>query len=255
VLAARRLRRRPSRDREGAFLVEGVIGVAGALSLGADVSAVFVAEDSAHVDEMARLAAERRVPFFRASRRVIEALSDAATPQGVVAVAAAPGTKLEDLPRGISLVLVLADVRDPGNAGTLLRSALAAGAGAVVFCSGAVDPLNPKTVRASAGSLFHIPVVRGSTMEEATSVLKERGLRLVGADTSGTPAYETDLRAPVALVLGNEAWGLDPRHAGALDDWVSIPMPGPAESLNVGIAGSILLFEAARQRRSEHPAR
>ena len=235
--------------------MEGVIAVTGALAAGADVRAVFVAEDSTHLDEMATLAEDRGVPFFRATPRVVAALSDAATPQGVVAVASAPKTRLGDLPGGVSLALVLADVRDPGNAGTLLRSALAAGAEVAVFCSGAVDPLNPKTVRASAGSLFHIPIVRGPTVAEATSVLREMGLRLLGADPSGAPAYETDMVAPVTLVLGNEAWGLDPSHARTLDGWVSIPMPGPAESLNVGIAGSILLFEAARQRRREHPAR
>lgn len=146
-------------------------------------------------------------------------------------------------------MIVLAGVRDPGNAGTVLRSALAAGADAAVFGTGSVDPYHPKTVRAGAGALFRLPLVRGIETGSALGTLKAAGFQLVGADASAEGSYtELDMTGRVALVIGNEAWGLPPEVSASIDRFVSIPMPGPAESLNVGIAGALLLFEAVRQR-------
>jgi TrmH family RNA methyltransferase len=146
---------------------------------------------------------------------------------------------------------VLAEVRDPGNAGTLVRAAVAAGAEAVVFGAGSVDPLGPKTVRAAAGSLFSVTVIRNVDIRQALAQLRASGFTVVGADARATTSPEqVDLTARVALVLGNEAWGLPAEMVDLLDLTVGIPMPGPVESLNVGIAGSILLFEAVRQRRA-----
>ncbi len=180
--------------------------------------------------------------------QVIASLTDTTTPQGVVAVARTRTAPLADLTG--DLIVVLSGVRDPGNAGTLVRSAVAAGASAVVFASGSVDPFNPKTVRSTAGLLFHVDIVTEVTMAEVAATLGGKGLTLVGADASSLVAPDAvDLTRPVALVLGNESWGIDVSARGLLDEVVGIPMPGPAESLNVGIAGSILLFEASRQRR------
>ncbi len=156
---------------------------------------------------------------------------------------------LSDLPADADLVVVLADVRDPGNAGTILRSALAAGADAAVFGSGSVDPYHPKTVRSGAGALFRLPVVRGMETPAAIEALKALGFSVIGADASGDTSYtEVDMTGRVAIVLGNEAWGLPAETAALIDRSVAIPMPGPSESLNVGIAGALLLFEAVRQR-------
>lgn len=182
------------------------------------------------------------------TRQVISALTDTSTPQGVVAVAEARAIDAGAIEG--DLVVVLADVRDPGNAGTLLRSAVAAGSSGVVFAKGSVDPFNPKTVRATAGLLFRVPVVHDVALEDALSLLKARGFLVVGADAgSGVSPDEVDLTRAAALVLGNESWGIGAGARALLDEIVGIPMPGPAESLNVGIAGSILLFEAVRQRR------
>ena len=183
------------------------------------------------------------------TRQVASALTDTSTPQGVIAVAEVRAIEAGAI--GGDLVVVLADVRDPGNAGTLLRSAVAAGSSGVVFARGSVDPFNPKTVRATAGLLFRVPVVHEVAPEEALSLLTERGFLVVGADARSSVAPEdVDLTRPVAFVLGNESWGIGAGARALLDEVVGIPMPGPAESLNVGIAGSILLFEAVRQRRS-----
>jgi RNA methyltransferase, TrmH family len=242
VLAARKLLRRNERTRAGAFLVEGPIPVNEALARG-EVQDLFV---DAEAPNAARWLARGAVAV---SSRVMEALTDTSTPQGVVGVArmhtVAPSEVSGDL------VVVLSDVRDPGNAGTLVRSAAAAGASAVVFCLGAVDPFNPKTVRSTAGLLFHVDVVAGVALDVTAGELRDKGFLMIGADAASAKAPdEVDLTRPVALVLGNESWGIEQAWRRLLDDVVGIPMPGRAESLNVGIAGSVLLFEAVRQRRA-----
>ncbi|MPZ70603.1 MAG: hypothetical protein GEU71_13905 [Actinobacteria bacterium] len=191
------------------------------------------------------------VKVIHVADEVLASLADTSTPQGVVAVVEIRSLDLAALPADADLVVILADVRDPGNAGTILRSALAAGADAAVFGTGSVDPYHPKTVRSGAGALFRLPVVRGLETPAAIEALKASGFTLVGADASADVSYtDVDMTGPVAIVLGNEAWGLLAETAALLDRSVSIPMPGPAESLNVGIAGALLLFEAVRQRRT-----
>ena len=149
------------------------------------------------------------------------------------------------------LALVLVGVSDPGNAGTLLRSAEASGAGAVVFCDGSVDPFGPKCVRSSAGSVLRLAVARDGDSADALAACAAYGRRTVGTVVRvGTPYDTVDLRGPVALVLGNEAHGLPPGVADAVDEAVTIPMAGRAESLNVAMAGTVLCFEALRQRRA-----
>ena len=181
---------------------------------------------------------------------VMRALTDTATPQGVMAVVDMPDPGPEEaLPTG-DLLVVLAGIRDPGNAGTLLRSAAAAAASGVVFTKGSVDPFSPKTVRAAAGAFFHVPIASGIELSSAVAQLGGRGIQTVGTSaTASRTLDEVDLTEPIAIVLGNEAWGLDAEDAGLLDVVVSIPMPGGMESLNVGVAGSIVLFETVRQRR------
>jgi TrmH family RNA methyltransferase len=250
VSAARKLLRRVVREREQAFLIEGLNGVTEALRSNFEVTELFVTPDHAANEQLVALARAKGTEVIMATEAVVEAISDSSSPQGLVAMASMPGSSLDSIPHGASFVLVLAAVRDPGNAGTLLRSALAAGADAVIFADTSVDPYGPKAVRASAGALFGLSVVTRVSLEAAVAVLRERGLSVVGTSAgAGTAMDDADLVRPVALVLGNEAWGLPPEASGLLDEMVRIPMPGPAESLNVGIAGSILLFEVVRQRR------
>ena len=206
-------------------------------------------------DDLVALAEARGADVARVTPRVLEALSDTVTPQGAVAVVGAPPPGLGGLPRSGTLFVVLADVRDPGNAGVLVRSAAASGAAAIVFARGCVDPLAPKVVRAAAGSLFALPVAREVELADCLGALAGRGVRLLGADARGEPADAADLSGPLALVLGNEAHGLRDDVRARMDALVSVPMPGGTESLNVGIAGSILLFEAVRQRRAAASAR
>jgi TrmH family RNA methyltransferase len=177
----------------------------------------------------------------------LRAVTDAVTSRGVAAVARTPATDLAEVDAGTS-VLVCVALADPGNAGTLLRSAEAAGFGAVLFTAGSVDPFAPKCVRASAGSVFRVGVVSGGEGTEVLDQVAATGRRRVGTrPDDATPMGEADLRGPVAIVLGNEAHGLPASIDGRIDDWVAIPMAGRAESLNVAMAGTLLCFEVARR--------
>lgn len=177
-------------------------------------------------------------------------LTDVVHPPGVAAIAPWVPAGLVAPTTATSSVLVLAGVADPGNAGTLLRCAEAAGFTGVVFCGDAVDPTNPKCVRASAGALFHTPVVIGDDVAGVLAELGTLGYRRIATSARASHAYDAaDLTGPIAVVLGNEAHGLGVDIDALVDETVTIPMVGRSESLNVAMAGSIICFEALRQRR------
>ncbi len=187
---------------------------------------------------------------------VAERIGDTRTSQGVIATAplVRRGSEvLSDLPRD-ALTVVCVTVSDPGNAGTLVRSAEAAGIDAVLFGDGSVDAYNPKAVRASAGAVLGVPIGEGVEAVEILEALGERGVRRIGAVAAGGEPYDAvDLSGPSAFVLGHEARGLGGDLP--LDALVTIPMAGHAESLNLAIAGSVLIFEAARARRTRGGSR
>ena len=261
VAAARRLTRRAGRDAAGEFLAEGpqavrealAAALAGTVPAPRELFATAAALDR-HRD-LADLARSAGVPVSELSPRAAEVLSETTTPQGLVAVCPVLDVPVEVALGGRpALVAVLADVRDPGNAGTVLRSADAAGADAVVFAGASVDPYNGKAVRASAGSLFHLPVVRGAGVPAALAAARDAGLAVLAADGAGetdldTLADEGVLGAATAWLFGNEAWGL-PAGAGALADRrVRIPIHDRAESLNLAAAAAVCLFASARAQR------
>jgi TrmH family RNA methyltransferase len=180
---------------------------------------------------------------------VLDHVADAVTPQPVAAIVRRTDVQLDAL-RGAQFVVVCVDVRDPGNLGTILRVAEASGAGGVICCEGSVDAFSPKTVRASAGSLFHVPLVGGGDSLEVLDRIGRWGVYRLGTDAhSGTPYDGVDLTVPTALVLGNEANGLQGDVAERVDATVTIPMAGRAESLNVSMAAAVVCFERARQLR------
>jgi RNA methyltransferase, TrmH family len=252
----RRLRRlldkRSTRWAERAFVAEGVELVRTALAAGALPESLYLAAEGGHGCEELALAVEASgVRTFELAPGVMTKVADTVTPQPVLAVFAMVDRPLGSLAPG-RLVVVTDDVRDPGNAGTVLRTADAAGADAVVFCGGTVDPFNPKTVRSSAGSLFHVPLVVEADTGRALAVLGELGYRRLGAVVRGGQDYAAlDWGVPTALVLGNEAAGL--AEGLLLEGTVGIEMAGRAESLNVGMACAVFCFEALRQRRMGPP--
>ncbi len=240
------------RDSERAFVLEGAKLVTEALDAGTPVESLYLAAGarSASVDGVVARAVAAGVRVFDLAPGVIERVAATVTPQPVLAIARTVDVDLADL-AGADLVVVCVDVRDPGNLGTVLRSAEAAGVGGIICCDGSVDVYNPKCVRASAGSLFHTRVVARGEPVNVLGTLGGWGLRRLGTRPGdGDPYYRVDLTAATALVLGNEANGLPAPAAAALDGWITIPMAGRSESLNVGMAAAVLCFEAARQRGS-----
>ncbi len=242
--------RRRARREAGQFVVDGPVLVAEALDSDVVLDEVY-AEPDADPDVLAR-AVGAGVPVTSVAPGVLAKVTSPVTPQSVAALATIP-TDAFVPHRGP--VLVLAGVSDPGNFGTLVRVAEAAGATAVVSCADAVDAWNPKCVRAAAGSLFRVPVVDAGDADAAVALLRSAGMTLVSADARGTLAYDrADLSGDLAVILGHEAHGIPPALTAASDAVVSIPMHGRVESLNVAMTGAVLAFEAARQRRTQEVA-
>ena len=196
------------------------------------------------------------MPVHEVAGDLMAELAQTVTPQGLLAVC-----HFVDVPLGRlvsarpALVVLLANVRDPGNAGTVLRTADAAGAGGVVFTAASVDPYNSKCVRSSAGSLFHLPVVTGVPLPDAVAALRAAGLRILAADGSAARGLDDaeaggQLAAPTAWLLGNEAWGLPAELLALADEAIAVPIYGQAESLNLAAAAAVCLYASARAQRS-----
>ncbi len=238
------LRDRKARDAEGVFVCEGPRVIAAALDHDAELLECFVGVD-ASAD--ARAAAERCAIAGIPSKVLHARAGDTRTPQPVFALARMARRGVEAL-AGTDLVLVATELGDPGNAGTLFRSAAATGAQAVVLGPGSVDAYNPKVVRASAGACFAIRIVEAVPPLEALEALRAAGTRRLGAVAHGGQSPESyDMVEPIAFVVGHETRGL--ATDVPLDGFISIPMQA-GESLNVAMAGTTLLYEAARQRRT-----
>lgn len=254
VKAAKRLAKRAFRERDRIFLAEGPQAVREALKVpGATVELYATAEAENRHPDIAAAASEQGVPIHLTSGEVMAELAQTVTPQGLLAVCKLVHVPLaEAVPAGARLVALLAHVRDPGNAGTVLRTADAAGADAVVFTDASVDPYNGKCVRASAGSLFHLPVVTGVRVAQAVAHVREAGLRVLAADGAGRVTLdEADLSGPTAWIFGNEAWGLPEEVLALADEVVRVPIYGKAESLNLATAAGVCLYASARVQREK----
>lgn len=250
---ARLARQRKVREAEDRFVVDGPVLLADAVRDGLAVEDVFV--DPAATDEPAVAAAVGAAVDAGARGWIVTGglrpHVEVATPHGVTAISRrpAPAADRPTAAGGSSpLHVVLVGVADPGNVGTLLRTAEAVGAASLVVGEGTADPWAPKVVRSSAGSVWRVPLAAGP-VDDALAVLGDQGVLRVGTSGDlGVAPHEIDLTGPVALVLGSEAHGLPPEVADRIDTWASLPMEGAVESLNVAVAGSVLAFEAVRQR-------
>ena len=246
IVEARKLSQRKHRQQQGRFLAEGLQLLHMALDGGAAALEVFYsealftgAEAPALLDRFRQTSA-RLCPV---TPDVLATLSDREQPQGIVAVLGLLPHTLETLTAADSLIVVLDRLQDPGNLGTLIRTADAAGAGAVILLTPAADLYDPKTVRASMGSLFNLPVVPVNDPAHLSDWLAANGIRAVGADAhQGSLWTAFDWRGGLALVLGNEAHGLSADVVGHLREWVHLPVRGQADSLNVAVAGGILMY-------------
>ncbi|GAB2675992.1 TrmH family RNA methyltransferase [Paenibacillus thermoaerophilus] len=256
------LAERKHRDRQGKYIIEGVHLVQEALRHGADIETVLLAADRPMPEELREFApvavggaaaeeaaGSSRIEWIGVSPAVMDKLADAKTPQGVAAVVRKPSQDPAALLRRPAPLVVAVDgVQDPGNLGAIIRSADAAGADGVLLGRGTVDLYNPKTLRSTMGSLYHLPVI-AADLPQWLRQAREAGHRTIGMSLQAKATlYETDLRAGSWIVLGNEGQGLSPEVQAEVDTTLIIPMKGAAESLNVAMAGTVVLFEALRQR-------
>ncbi|RYJ20784.1 rRNA methylase [Streptomyces sp. L-9-10] len=261
VTAARRLAKRAFRGKERRFIAEGPQAVREAVLHRGDggeptlvelFTTVEAAERYADIVEAARATGAR---VHLAPDAVLAEVSQTVTPQGLLGVCRFLDSPFEEILRARpQLVAVLAHVRDPGNAGTVLRCADAAGADAVVLTDASVDLYNPKSVRASVGSLFHLPVAVGVPVEQAVRGLRDAGVRILAADGAGENDLDDELDAgtmggPTAWIFGNEAWGLPAETRALADAVVRVPIHGKAESLNLATAAAVCLYASARAQR------
>jgi RNA methyltransferase, TrmH family len=259
VRSVRALRQRAVRDREHLFLAEGPQVVREVVAHRPDAVQDLYFEAEAGIRHTAVLEAARTAGLSvrEVSHQVLAAMSDALAPQGLVAVCRPVDVQLdavlEERPR---LLVILTNVRDPGNAGTVIRGADAAGADAVLLSDSSVDIYNPKVVRSTVGSLFHLPMVTGVPIAQLLDQVRAGGLALLAADGSGDEVLgdlgsdATDLLAgPHAWVMGNEAWGLEADVRAACDTVVRVPIYGKAESLNLAMAATLCLYQSAQVQR------
>ncbi|MGL5824202.1 MAG: TrmH family RNA methyltransferase [Nocardioides sp.] len=251
VKVAHKLARRRSRVDARLFLADGPMAVAAALDRAGCAQEVFGTRTAASAyPELVGAAGAR---WTLVEDAALALLSDSVTPAGVVAVCRFLDQPLTVTVPGTSLVVICADVRDPGNAGTILRTSDAAGAAAMVFAGNSVDPYNPKAVRASAGSLFQLPITTEVSVSEAVRASQAAGLTVLAADGRGEMNLDEAgelLARPTAWLFGNEAWGLPAELAASADHRVRIPIYGQVESLNLSVAAALCVYASARRQQS-----
>lgn len=256
VVAARRLATRAFRTRQRLFLAEGPQAVREAAAHGSGLTELyFTAAAAERHPAVLEAAALSGAALLETTDEVVASLSDTVHPQGMVAVCRFLDRPAHEvLGRANRLVVLLAHVRDPGNVGSVVRAADAAGADAVLVSGESVDVYNPKAVRATAGSLFHLPLVLGVAVEEAVARCRAAGLRILAADGAGPLDLDEQadtgaLGAPTCWVFGNEAWGLPEELRALADATVRVPIHGKAESLNLSTAAAVCLYASARAQR------
>jgi TrmH family RNA methyltransferase len=232
--------------------VEGLKLVREALQSRLDIEEVYICANTVQengLQEILKQIRQLHIGMQLVAKRVYNALVDTEAPQGIVAVVKLPQFQLDQVTRDSSLLLLADQLQDPGNLGTLLRSAEAFGVKAVVLTENTVSPANQKAVRASAGSLFRMPVLTGFNPRRLLDELCQRGFKLVAATPQGGEDFrKVDYRGPTTLVVGNEGSGLSKSTLDRIDLRITIPLAAKVESLNVAVASSIILAEAARQR-------
>ena len=249
VKQATELMQKKYRDQSGCFLLEGLKNVEQALSSSWQIERVFAFVSAMKEDELARLlagTAEKSIPVVEVNQAVLEKITDVKTPQPVVAVVRKKLYQLDDVSLDDnSFLLVLDEVSDPGNLGTIVRTAVAAGISALVLTTNCADIFSPKTVRSTMGGLFHLPIISGFEKKALIECLKTKGFKLaISTGVGGQSLYQADFAGRCALVMGNESKGVDQLFCQAADMQVTIPMREQSESLNVAVAAALIMYQA-----------
>lgn len=257
VRAVAKLAKKAARAESGLFLLEGPQAVSEALGFRPELVVELYATPTAleRYAELAEAAVRAGVEVEFVTEEVLAAMADTVTPQGFVAVCRQFPTAVKDVfAAGPRLIAILEEVRDPGNLGTIVRAADAAGADAVILTGRAVDLYNPKVVRSSTGSIFHLPVAVGADLDDVLARARAAGLTVLAADVKGedllTARNEGVLAKPTAWLFGNEARGLPDEQLALVDRVVIVPIYGKAESMNLATAASVCLYESAFAQRS-----
>lgn len=237
------IEKRSARRQEGLFVVEGphlVQAAAGRIKF------IIYTENLLLVQQLE----SQGIDCIKVTNKEYATLTGVATPQGILAVVKEQANKLNDmLKEEKTLIVYCCGIQDPGNLGTIIRSAAAFGATGLVLSKGTVDLYNPKVIRATMGALFQLPIMTSPDDGKTLKQLKENDVKIVATSVrEGKACYQAELNKPLALVIGNEAAGLPKDIVKLADELVTIPMTGPTESLNAGVAAAILLYEATRQR-------
>lgn len=249
----------PGRDTRGLVAIEGPHLLEEAFRAGLRVKTIFIGGNDVGVFDAVDGPPREDIDILLVPGDTLTSMLDTETPQAIAALVEMPDWTWAHVLRNRGawppLVLVLAGVQDPGNVGAMVRSAEAFGATGIVALPGTVSVWNPKAVRASAGSVFRVPVI-AAQVEECFTSLREAGVRVLTTAPKGVEAaHESALAAAVALVIGNEGNGVPENLAARADERIAIPCPGPVESLNAAVAASVLLYEASRQRAEENTAK
>lgn len=248
VKAAAELKQKKYRQQRGEFLAEGLRTAEEAVAFKAAQQIFYTATEDERTLKLLEQAASMQLKLTCVSEAVMKKIADTETPQGIIAVCRMQEQSLEQLLASGKLLLVLDRVGDPGNIGTMLRTADAAGVGGIILLKGTADIYAPKTVRSSMGSLFHVPVLSGVAEQEFIDNAKKAGYQLLVTALDGADnLYQADLKGRLAFVMGNEAGGVSASLLQQADKRVFIPMRGKAESLNVAMAAGIVMFEAMRR--------
>ncbi len=249
----RSLKNRKDREEKGLFCIEGLRSVDEALKEKADIAGILVSEEFAanqgHSGVLGRMEA-LDVKMHRVTDKLFREISDTETPQGILAVMKMKTASMSELTDTGGLYLILDSIRDPGNMGTIIRTADAAGFSGVILSKGCVDPYNPKVLRSTMGSIFHIPLFKAGDLPEAIRLIRSKGIKVYASHLdSAVSIFDTGMTSGTAVIIGSEADGVSGEAAALADALVRIPMPGRAESLNASVAAGIIMFEAVRQRQ------
>ncbi|PNT93528.1 23S rRNA (guanosine(2251)-2'-O)-methyltransferase RlmB [Clostridium thermosuccinogenes] len=252
VKEVKSLKIRKHRDEKGLFFIEGTRFVEEALKEKAGICKIVIT-DAFHSNpangELLNRIKSAGYETYILSDRLFREISDTENPQGILAVIRRKTYSLEDILSGSSFLLILDSLQDPGNLGTIIRTADAAGVDGVILSKGSVDLYNPKVLRSTMGSVFHVPALYADDLTKAIGIVKSAGFKVYAAHLKGKTSYfNVDLKKNIAVIIGNEANGIREEVAEQADMLVKIPMSGKAESLNASVAAGLLMYEVVRSR-------
>lgn len=249
---AKSLKIKKYRDLTNHFLIEGVKIMEEAMSLDGGLSMAFISSKhigDQEINNISNICKDKNIPIYQVDGRIFKELAETESTQGIIGIVKKSEYQLNNLlKRSILKLIILEEIQDPGNLGTIIRTADACNYDCVILTKGCVDLYNSKTIRATMGSLFHLPIITNTDIFKLLNLLKDNDVLIIGSGVrNGIPSYDMDFKIKFALIIGNESAGLSDPVLNMIDKKVNIPMPGRAESLNASIAAAILMYESIRR--------